>query len=250
MRATAAVDPGTRAEARRPFRSLDPPPENAVHLRGVSRLYDGVPAVAHLRLAIDVGETIWLRGPNGSGKSTVLRLLATVVSPTFGTGSVLGHDLVAERQQIRARTEYLGHEPRTYPELTAEENLRFVCSLYGLDPHGIPTALVLTGLEDAASARTGGFSQGMVQRLALARAWLRRPDLLLLDEPYAGLDVDAHGIVDQLLVDVRSRGATAVLASHEDPPGHLLDRTILLDGGRAHAVEPDPGPRPAQDGLP
>ena len=100
MRATAAVDPGTRAEARRPFRSLDPPPENAVHLRGVSRLYDGVPAVAHLRLAIDVGETIWLRGPNGSGKSTVLRLLATVVSPTFGTGSVLGHDLVVGRADV------------------------------------------------------------------------------------------------------------------------------------------------------
>jgi heme ABC exporter ATP-binding subunit CcmA len=212
----------------------------AVALRGVTRHFNGLPAVAHVHLDIAAGEAVWLRGPNGSGKSTLLRVLATALSPTFGGGTILGHDLVAERAAIRARLEYLGHQPRTYADLSAEENLRFVCTLYRLDPVAVPAALALTGLDTVASVRAGSFSQGMGQRLALARAWMRDPDMLLLDEPYAGLDVDARDIVDDLLATARARGTTIVLASHEPPPAHLVDRSVLLEAGRVVTADPEP----------
>lgn len=215
--------------------------DQAVSLRGVTRLFNGLPAVAHVRLDIAAGEAVWLRGPNGSGKSTLLRILATALSPTFGGGTVLGHDLVADRAAIRARLEYLGHQPRMYADLTAEENLRFVCTLYRLDPVAVPAALALTGLDTVASVRVGSFSQGMGQRLALARAWMRDPDLLLLDEPYAGLDVDARDIVEDLLATARTRGTTIVLASHESPPTDLVDRSVLLEAGRVATADPEPG---------
>ena len=214
----------------------------AVALRNVTRLFDGLPAVSQVRLDVHVGETVWLRGPNGSGKSTLLRVLATVLSPTFGTGTVLGHDLVSGRDRIRARMDLLGHQSRVYADLTAEENLRFTCSLYGLHPRAVAPALAVTGLDTVATVRTGSFSQGMGQRLALARAWMRDPDLLLLDEPYAGLDVDARQIVDDLLAKAQDRGRTVLLASHEAPPEGLIDRSIHLEGGRVVPPGEDPAP--------
>ena len=103
-----------------------------MRLRGVTRLFDGLPAVSQVGLDVDSGETVWLQGSNGSGKSTLLRVIATALSPTFGGGSVLGHDLLAGRDQIRARADLLGHQSRLYAELTAAENLRFACALYDM----------------------------------------------------------------------------------------------------------------------
>jgi heme exporter protein A len=204
----------------------------AVSLRDVTRRFDGLPAIAAISLDVAVGESVWLRGPNGSGKSTLLRVVATALSATFGMGTVLGHDLARERDRIRARVEYLGHQTRMYADLTAAENLRFACDLYGLDPGAVPAALALTGLDPVADVRVGAFSQGMRQRLALARAALRDAELLLLDEPYAGLDADARGIVDDLVARARALGRTVLLASHEAPPDRLVDRIVDLDAGR------------------
>jgi ABC-type multidrug transport system ATPase subunit len=204
----------------------------AVALRGVTRLFGALPGLVRATLDVERGETVWLCGPNGSGKSTLLRVIATALSPTFGSGTVLGSDLVRGRARIRARTDLLGHHFRLYEDLTAAENLRFTCSLHGLDPVGIPAALDGVGMQEVADVRTGGFSQGMRQRLALARCRLRDPDLLLLDEPYAGLDVDARVVVDDLLAGARDRGRTILLASHEPPPAALIDRTVTIDGGQ------------------
>ncbi|HKG50407.1 MAG TPA: ABC transporter ATP-binding protein [Actinomycetales bacterium] len=208
------------------------PSDAAVSLRDVTRLFDGLPAISAVSLDVVVGETVWLRGPNGSGKSTLLRVVATALSPTFGTGTVLGDDLVRARDRIRARVEYLGHQTRLYADLTAAENLRFTCALYGLDPRAVPGALAMTGLDAVGDVRVGAFSQGMRQRLALARAAMRDADLLLLDEPYAGLDVDARAIVDDLLTRARTLGRTVLLASHEAPADGLVDRAVELDAGR------------------
>ncbi|HEX3649794.1 MAG TPA: ATP-binding cassette domain-containing protein, partial [Pseudonocardiaceae bacterium] len=112
---------------------------------------------------------------------------------------------------------------------------RFTCVLHGLDPAGIPAALDSVGMQEVADVRAGGFSQGMRQRLALARCRLRDPDLLLLDEPYAGLDTDARVVVDDLLAGARERGRTILLASHEAPPAALIDRTVSIDGGQIAA---------------
>src|SRR4051794_8481604 len=162
----------------------------AVSLRGVTRAFDGMTAISQVHLEVGAGETVWLRGPNGSGKSTLLRVVATALSPTFGSGSVLGHDLVTGRTAIRRRTELLGHRLRMYGELTAAENLRFVATLHGQAYVGVAAALAQVGLDDVADVRVASFSQGMRQRLALARCHVRGADLLLLDEPWAGLDVD------------------------------------------------------------
>jgi len=211
--------------------------EAAVSLRGVSRLFDGLPAISQITLDLAVGETVWLRGSNGSGKSTLLRVVATALSATFGSGTILGHDLSTGRAQIRQRSDLLGHRSRLYEDLTAVENLRFVCSMHDVDRGRIEPALQRVGLDEVAHIRTGSFSQGMRQRLALARCIMRCPDLVLLDEPYAGLDVDSRTVVNDLLADTRRRGGTVLLASHEAPPPHLVDRSITLDGGRVAPTE-------------
>ena len=204
----------------------------AVRLSRVTRLFDGLAAVSYVSLEIARGERVWLRGWNGSGKTTLLRLIATAISPTFGGGTVLGFDLQTERSAIRARSDLLSHETRLYGDLTALENLRFACSLYDVDSQRAEPALERVGLEEVAAMRAGSFSQGMRQRLALARCLMRAPALLLLDEPYAALDVDARIVVDELLSTAHSGGQTVVVASHEAPPAHLIDREVTMDGGR------------------
>jgi len=195
-------------------------------------LFDGLAAVSQVSLEVAKGETVWLRGWNGSGKTTLLRLIATAISPTFGDGSVLGFDLRTERSAIRARADLLSYETRLYGDLTAVENLRFACSLYDLDPRLAESALDRVGLEEVAAVRVARFSQGMRQRLALARCLMRGPALILLDEPYAALDVEARVVVDELLTAAQASGQTVVVASHEAPPAHLIDREVMMDGGR------------------
>lgn len=207
----------------------------AVRLSRVTRWFDGLAAVSQVSLEIARGETVWLRGWNGSGKTTLLRLIATAISPTFGGGSVLGFDLQTERNAIRARTDLLSHETRLYGDLTAAENLRFACRLYDLDARLAGPALERVGLDEVAAVRAGSFSQGMRQRLALARCLMRVPALILLDEPYAALDVDARVVVDGLLITAHTGGQTVIVASHEAPPAHLIDREVMMDGGRLTA---------------
>jgi heme exporter protein A len=208
----------------------------AVRLSRVTRLFDGLAAVSQVSLEVAQGETVWLRGWNGSGKTTLLRLIATAISPTFGGGSVLGFDLRTERSAIRARADLLSHETRLYGDLTALENLRFACSLYDIDPRLAESALARVGLEEVATVRVARFSQGMRQRLALGRCLMRGPALILLDEPYAALDADARVVVDELLSTAHAGGRTVVVASHEAPPAHLLDREVMMDGG--HVLAP------------
>src|SRR5262249_11545354 len=169
-------------------------------------MFDGLAAVSQVSLEVAQGETVWLRGWNGSGKTTLLRLIATAISPTFGGGSVLGFDLRTERSAIRARADLLGHETRLYGDLTAVENLRFACRLYDIDPRLAGSTLGRVGLEEVAAVRVARFSQGMRQRLALARCLMRGPELILLDEPYAALDVERRTAGE----DVVEGGAQAV----------------------------------------
>jgi len=224
-------EPAATATARSPAGS-------AVHLTRVTRLFDGLAAITQVSLQVGTGESVWLRGSNGSGKSTLLRVIATAISPTYGGGTVLGHDLTRGRARIRATTELVGHNTRLYDELTATENLHFVCDLLGLDPAGVPAALERVGLAEVATVRAGNFSQGMRQRLVLARCLVRRPRLLLLDEPYEGLDPDARVVVDDLLAESGRAGRTVLIASHEAPPEQLVHRTVVMDGGRLNGEDP------------
>lgn len=204
----------------------------AVALDRVTRVFGVSPALVRVDLRIERGETVFLRGANGAGKSTLLRVMATLLSPTYGSGRVLGFDLMAEREEIRSRTEFVGHRTRLYEDLTAAENLRFACRLYGLRTDGAPAALERVGLNDVAGERVRGFSQGMRQRVAVARALLRSPDLLLLDEPYAGLDTAARDAVDDLIRATVARGGTAIVATHERARARMTTRTLFMQDGR------------------
>ncbi len=205
----------------------------AVRLEGMTRLFGGHPGLVRVDLTAAAGKALLVSGPNGSGKTTLLRLLATAISPTYGGGRVLGFDLVRQREEVRARTELLGHRTRLYEDLTPAEYLRFVAALWGCADERIGAALGRAGLSAAASERIRGFSQGMRQRLALARALLRRPDLLLLDEPYAALDEEAKDLVDETVREARTEGRTVIVATHDSGrAAALVDRAVRLERGR------------------
>jgi heme exporter protein A len=225
---------------------VEPARAPAVSLNGVTRTFGARPAIVGVRLVVERGEVVLLRGANGAGKSTLLRVMATALSPTYGGGAVLGFDLVGERDEIRRRTDLLSHRTRLYEQLSAAENLRFACALHGADPGVVPAALERVGLAAVADERVGGFSQGMRQRVAIARTMLRRAELLLLDEPYAGLDGHAREVVDQAVLSARDAGHTVVLATHEPTRAGLATRTMLLEAGRLH---PHPVP-PARSVVP
>lgn len=203
----------------------------AVVLSNVTRVFGAAPAVVRADLDVAHGETLLLRGPNGAGKTTLLRIVATAISPTYGSGTVLGHHLLRGREAIRRRTELLGHRTRLYEDLSAAENLGFACTLFGCDTGGVAPALERVGLADAAGERIRTFSQGMRQRVALARVLLRAPDLVLLDEPYAGLDEEAKDLVDEVVAGTAARGGTVILATHDPSRGGFASRTLHMDGG-------------------
>jgi heme exporter protein A len=204
----------------------------AVDLRGVTRVFGATPALVRADLAVAPGEVVLVRGPNGAGKTTLLRVVATAISPTYGSGTVLGADLISGREEIRRRTELVGHRTRLYDDLTAAENLRFACALYGLDAEPVGSALAHVGLSRAADRRVGELSQGMRQRVALARAVLRRPDLLLLDDPATGLDAAARGVLSDAVAEARTEGRTVIVSAHDPEARALATREVRMEGGR------------------
>jgi heme exporter protein A len=224
-----------------PARSAEPLPRAgrseggtraAVELSNVTRLFGSSPAVVRVDLSIDEGETVLLRGPNGAGKTTLLRVIATALSPTYGSGAVFGLDLVREREGIRRRTELLGHRTRLYEDLSPQENLLFTCRMFGVDRERVMPSLERVGLSRVCDERVRGFSQGMRQRVALARVLVRRPDLLLLDEPYSGLDEDAKDLVDDVVRETTTGSGTVVLATHDASRGGFASRTLRMETGK------------------
>ena len=207
----------------------------AVDLRGVTRLFGAAPALVRVDLAIERGEAVVLRGPNGAGKSTLLRIVATALSPTYGGGSVLGFDLVEDREQIRRRSELLTHRTRLYEELTARENLELIAELLGIAHERVQEALERVAIADVADERVRTFSAGMRQKVAVARAIVRDPELLLLDEPTTGLDTAARSAVDEMMLRASREGRTLVIATHHDVTPGLAARVVTLRDGSVEA---------------
>ena len=164
-------------------------------------------------------------GPNGAGKTTLLRLLATLLRPHSGELRVLGHALPQEGWAVRGRIGLLGHEPLLYRELTARENLAFHAALHGVEAGRAEQLLTAVGMERRADEPVRTLSRGMVQRVAVCRALLHDPELLLLDEPRANLDPAASELVEPLIG--RASGRTRVIVSH-DPAGLLAEADLVL----------------------
>ncbi len=208
-------------------------------LHGVGLRLGATLVLRAVDLEVGAGQAVGLVGANGSGKTTLLRVLATLLPPTSGSGTVLGAPLDAgARFAVRPAIALLGHAPSLYPQLTLAENLALVARLLG-EPAGRATqVLEAVGLAGARDRRAAQCSQGMLRRAEFARALLTRPRLLLLDEAHAGLDPAAAGLVELLVAEVRGRGGAAVLVSHEPRRLRpLVDRTVELAGGQLRAAE-------------
>lgn len=204
-----------------------------VALRDVGVSRGGVTILRSVDFDVSAGEMVGVAGPNGSGKTTLLRLVATLIRPDSGTGSVLGAPLGSPSvYSVRARIGLISHEPALIPELSLRENLDHVARLVGLDTSRIALVLSAVGLEAAADRPVRASSRGMQRRAEIALALIRRPAILLLDEAAAGLDRDALGLVDALVTRVRGDGGAVISVSHD--PAHLTgcDRTVRISGGR------------------
>jgi heme exporter protein A len=180
-------------------------------------------------LVLDTGEHMAVLGENGAGKTTLLRILATAMRPTSGRLEIMGVDALRERRRLRARIGFVAHAPGLYPALTAAENLEFFCSLYGVGRARVRETLALIGLAELASRPAGQLSRGMQQKLAIGRAILHDPKLLVLDEPDASLGSDGVELLTQVM-----HGRTVVMATHDHAlANRLCRRTLVLRHGRS-----------------
>jgi heme exporter protein A len=166
---------------------------------------------------VDQGEFVVLLGPNGAGKTTFLRILASLSRPSLGQVTIAGHALPAQAAEVRRALGVVSHLPLLYGDLTAEENLRFFGRMYDLQNLDtlITEVLQRIGLESRRRDLVRTFSRGMQQRLAIGRAVLHDPEVVLFDEPYTGLDQDASAMLDDVLRNVAARGRTVVMTSHD-----------------------------------
>ena len=236
IRAAAAWRPGS---ARRIFAiagqgELRGPPLTAdalpVKVDNVSKIYGRTAAVRNVSLELQPGKFYVLRGENGAGKSTLLRMIAGLSEATEGRITVFS----LPNREARSRMGYMAHAPLLYDELSGMENLRFFAQLYGITSDApLHETLRRVGLDPELARRVGQYSQGMRQRLSLARAIFHSPELLLLDEPFSNVDPEAAAQITRLLGSMRSAGATILLVTHQlGLLANMADEFLLLSAGR------------------
>jgi heme exporter protein A len=197
----------------------------AIELRDLVRYFGERTALSKVSIRVPSGATLAVLGPNGAGKSTLLRILAALLRPHGGETIVFGEPLPRRAFAVRAKLGLLAHEPLLYRELTGRENLEYHARLHGVQRGRVQEVLEAVSMHRRAEDPVRSLSQGMVQRLAIGRAVLHRPQLLLLDEPKANLDPAAGELVEPLIG--RASGATRVLTSH-DPAAALGEADLVL----------------------
>ncbi len=210
-------------------------PGPALVVEGLEKSYREWPVLWNLDLNLAWGETLALFGSNGSGKTTLLRILSTSIRPDAGTARIAGLDLATEKAEIRQRVGVVGHRGFLYDDLTPRENLIYYARLFGLDDRDNRVAEVLdrVGLSSRGRHRLRTLSNGMQKRVSIARAILHRPELLLLDEPEAGLDRDSREMLGQLLEEWTAEGRSAIFTTHEIELGlSWAHQAAVLSGGR------------------
>ncbi|HEX2193388.1 MAG TPA: ABC transporter ATP-binding protein [Candidatus Limnocylindria bacterium] len=204
-------------------------------VEGLRRDFGRVVAVHDLSFSVADGEIFGLLGPNGAGKTTTVRMLAGLIRPTGGTATVNGHALGQDSQRIRGLTGILTESPGLHDKLTARQNLAFYGRLYGLTgarlASHVDRYLGVVGMGEHADRRVGGFSKGMRQKIAIARALLHEPEVIYLDEPTSGLDPSAAKTVRDFVASLRGRGRSIVVCTHNlDEAERLCDRIGIMRG--------------------
>jgi heme ABC exporter ATP-binding subunit CcmA len=213
---------------------------DSVQLADVSRHFGRRRALSRVTLGARAGDILGLLGPNGAGKSTLIGILATLAIPTTGDVRYGGRTPQELGPNLRQRIGLLAHELHLYPELSARQNLAFFAELYGLDAREtVSAALDRSGLTERSDDAVTGFSRGMRQRLALERALLHNPRLVLLDEPFTGLDDHGVSLVSNRLRHLASSGCIVIVATHDlDLADGLVTRVAIIRGGRLISDEP------------
>jgi Cu-processing system ATP-binding protein len=207
---------------------------NAIEARDVEKRYGSLRALRDFSLDLPGGTFTLVCGPNGAGKSTLLRVLAGLTRPTAGTIRLLGRDPFGkDARSIRGEIGWLGSQAGLYADLTVEENLEFASGLHGVDGAHVDRLLGQLGLEAVRGRRVRVLSQGYRRRVGFARALVHDPKILVLDEPWNGLDDEASERLVKLLRERRDRGATVIVAAHRAPAGEdTTDGVIQLDQGQ------------------
>ena len=206
-----------------------------IEVRGLVKSFGGKTALDGLDLDVAEGEFLTLVGPNGAGKTTLIRILATLTRPTSGNARVAGFDLAKQGSEVRRRIGLASHQTLLYGDLSAEENLRFYGRMYEVADleENITALLQRVDLDHRRHDLVRTFSRGMQQRLSLARALLHDPAILLLDEPYTGLDQHAAEVLREVLVSLGGRSRTVLMTTHNLERGlGLCDRAAILVNGR------------------
>jgi ABC-2 type transport system ATP-binding protein len=215
---------------------------NVVEARDLKKIYGSIVALDGVTFDVQQGEVFGLIGPNGSGKTTTLRILSTLIKPTSGTATVLGHDVVDEAQKVKSLISYLPGEAGAYQNLTGNEYLRFMGNLYASNREELGQMIKadseISGLGDRLKDKAKTYSQGMGRRLLIARSLMFKPKLAIMDEPTSGLDVVHATYVRRMIKDyVRDFGVTVLLSSHNMlEVDYLCDRIALINNGRLLAV--------------
>jgi heme exporter protein A len=218
-----------------------------IEVRKLTKRFGLKSVLRGLDFQVAEGEFVALLGPNGAGKTTFLRILASLSRPSFGEVNIAGCRLPAQAAAVRRRLGVVSHLPLLYGDLTAEENLRFYGRMYGVPELQKRTAAVLelVGLSPRRRDLVRTFSRGMQQRLAIGRAVLHDPEVMLFDEPHTGLDQDASAMLDTVLKEVAARGRTVVMTSHDLSRAadlasrfDVLSRGVITASVRRDEVEP------------
>lgn len=198
----------------------------------MTRLFGATPALRAVNASFDAGSITFLEGPNGAGKSTLLAVIGTVLAPTVG--EVIYHPLGSELERVRPHIGWVAHESLCYRELSARENVELAARIYGVDVEGAWERVAKrVGAEALADRRVATLSRGQRQRIALARALVHEPALLLLDEPWSGLDRTSAEHLQQALLEERARGALVIVVNHADGLAERLGaRCVRLENGR------------------
>jgi ABC-2 type transport system ATP-binding protein len=209
-----------------------------INVENIVRKFGSTTAIDGITFSVEEGEVFGVLGPNGSGKTTLVRLLNGVLAPTSGTAFLFGKDVTIDGAYVRARTGVLTETPSLYERLSARKNLSFFGRFYGIPdvniPQRIEKILSLMNLADRGDEAVGGFSKGMKQRLAIARALIHDPQVIFLDEPTSGLDPEASRQVDGIIRELASdKGKTIFLCTHNlNQAQHLCSRVAMINKGR------------------
>ena len=229
-----------------------------IDVRGLNKSFGSHHVVKDLALSVKRGEIFGFLGPNGSGKTTSIRMLCGLLTPTSGEGTCLGFDILRETKEIKRHAGYMTQRFSLWEDLTIRENLRFVARMYQMDDLGrrVENALAGLGLADRADQLAGELSGGWKQRLALAACLLHEPQLLLLDEPTAGVDPKARRDFWDHLHEFAARGITILVSTHYMDEaerchklGYILNGTLLIQGTAKEVIASQPLVTWAVDGA-